>query len=319
MARRQRPEKRDVRGALDRRYLDALVRGDASAADAVVEQARGRGLTIEHIYLHLFTPAQAEIGVRWRARRLTVADEHLATEITLAQMQRLRDGLAVRPASGRGAVLACVEGEAHTVGLRMVADFLLIDGWAVDYVGANTPTADLVKFVARRRPELVALSITQAECLPALGEAAAALRRVTPVPRLLAGGAALRNHAGAAARFGVDAVALDARAAVREARQLTAAATPASPESAEDYFERLGRRLQELRSARGWKQQQLSEEAGLDRTYISGLEHGKQNPTIGALLRLARALEVPLDRLVLLDAGDELAAERPSPPRPARR
>jgi hypothetical protein len=31
------------------------------------------------------------------------------------------------------------------------------------------------------------------------------------------------------------------------------------------------------------------------------VEHGKQNPTIGALLRLARALEVPLDRLVILD------------------
>jgi transcriptional regulator with XRE-family HTH domain len=57
----------------------------------------------------------------------------------------------------------------------------------------------------------------------------------------------------------------------------------------EEYFERLGHRVQELRSARGWTQQQL-DEAGLDRTYISGLEHGKQNPTIGALLRLATAL-----------------------------
>jgi transcriptional regulator with XRE-family HTH domain len=49
-------------------------------------------------------------------------------------------------------------------------------------------------------------------------------------------------------------------------------------------------------------QQELADAAGLDRTYISGLEHGKQNPTIGALLRLATALETPLDRLVALGA-----------------
>lgn len=157
--------------------------------------------------------------------------------------------------------------------------------------------------MARRTPDLVALSVTQAEYLPALSAVAAALRRVTPPARLLAGGAALRGRPRAATMFGVDAVALDARAGVHEARQLTAI-VPASPGTAEDYFERLGHRLQELRSARGWKQQQLADEAGLDRTYISGLEHGKQNPTIGALLRLAQALEVPLDRLVSVQRGD---------------
>jgi transcriptional regulator with XRE-family HTH domain len=57
--------------------------------------------------------------------------------------------------------------------------------------------------------------------------------------------------------------------------------------------------VQQVRAGRGFTQQELADEAGLDRTYISGVEHGKQNPTIGALLRLARALEVPLDHLVV--------------------
>ena len=286
----------DGRGGLDRRYLDALLRGDAAAASAAVEEARRRGLTVEQIYLHLFTPAQVEIGARWRARRLSVAEEHLASEITLREMERLREGFPPRPAAGPRAVLACVEGEPHTIGLRMLADFLLIDGWAIDYLGASVPGADLTEFVARRRPALVALSVSETERLPALTLIAAALRRLSPPPRLLAGGAALRGRARAATTFGVDAVALDARAGVQEARRLTAAAE--SPGTPEDYFERLGRRVQELRSARGWTQQQLAEEAELDRSYISGLERGKQNPTIGALLRLARALETPLDRLV---------------------
>jgi transcriptional regulator with XRE-family HTH domain len=81
------------------------------------------------------------------------------------------------------------------------------------------------------------------------------------------------------------------------ARQLVTAADDPS-RTVEHYFERLGARVQELRGARGFTQQQLADAAGLDRTYISGLERGRQNPTIGVLLRLARALEAPLDRLV---------------------
>jgi DNA-binding XRE family transcriptional regulator len=104
----------------------------------------------------------------------------------------------------------------------------------------------------------------------------------------------------------MDAVARDARGGVQEARRLAVTARE-SPGAVEHYFEHIGRQVQELRGARGWTQQQLADEAGLDRTYISGLERGKQNPTIGALLRVATALSVPLDRLVVMGP----AAPRP--------
>ena len=143
----------------------------------------------------------------------------------------------------------------------------------------------------------MALSVTQAERLPALAAAATALRQLSPAPKIMAGGAGIGRRADAAA-LGADALAADALAGMQQARQLVT--TETAPPGAEDHFERLGRRIQELRTARGWTQQQLAEAAQLDRTYISGLERGKQNPTLGALLRLARSLEAPLERLVLL-------------------
>jgi methanogenic corrinoid protein MtbC1/DNA-binding XRE family transcriptional regulator len=286
------------RGALDHRYLEALVRGDAAGAGVVIEEAGRRGLTVEQIYLHLLAPALAEVGARWRAQRLSVADEHLASEITLREMERLRERLPFPPRSGPRAVLACVQGETHAIGLRMVGDFLTLDGWTIDYLGANVPTDDLAELVARRRPVLVALSVTQADRLPALRLAVSAMRALGSAAAVLVGGAALRGRANAAVTLGVDAVAVDAPVGVQEARRFAMAARE-SPGAVENYFERLGLRVQELRSGRGWTQQQLADEAGLDRTYISGLERGKQNPTIGALLRLAAALETPLDRLVV--------------------
>ena len=125
----------------------------------------------------------------------------------------------------------------------------------------------------------MALSVTRAEFLPAASEAAMALRRLVPAPRVLVGEAALRGRPRAAAALGADAIAADALSGMHEARKLVRPAAAAAPP---DYFERLGRRTQELRTARDWTQQQLAEAAGLDRTYISGLENGKQNPTLGA-------------------------------------
>jgi methanogenic corrinoid protein MtbC1/DNA-binding XRE family transcriptional regulator len=298
------------------KYLEAIASGDAARADALVAEAQRQGWSVEQIYLHMLAPAQAEIGARWHARRLSVADEHLATEITLAQMERLRGHLVPAPTRAGRALVACVEGEGHGIAARMLADFLLIDGWSVDYVGTNTPTADLVDLVRRRRPDLVALSVTQAGHLPALGDAAKGLRRLSPPPKVLAGGAAFRGRPRGAESLGVDAAAADALSGMHEARRLMGAVPPAAP--GEDYFTRLGGRVQELRSGKGWTQQQLAEGAGLDRTYISGLEHGKQNPTLGALLRLARALEVPLDRLVILDGATPDGAVR-SAAEPRRR
>jgi hypothetical protein len=172
-----------------------------------------------------------------------VADEHLATEITLGQMQRLRERLAPGPRPGGQAIVACVEGEGHAIGARMLAD--------------------LVDLAARRRPDLVALSVTRPEHLPAVSAVAAGLRRLSPAPRILAGGAALRGRPRAAAALGVDGVAADALSGMHEARRLVAG-VPAAAATGEDYFQRLGRRVQALRSDRGWTQQQLAEAAGLD-------------------------------------------------------
>ena len=281
--------------ALARGYLDAIVRGDPTRAGVLVNQARERGWSTARICLEILAPAQEALGSLWRRKRLSVAQEHLATEITLHAMERLRQAFDAGARLGARVVVTTVAEDTHVVGARMLADFFLMDGWTVDYLGANTPTRDLVDFVRQRGPELVALSVTRAEFLPAASEAVIALRRLARPPKVLVGGAALRGRPRAAAALGADAVAADALSGMHEARKLVR--QPAAPPP--DYFERLGRRVQELRNARDWTQQKLAEAAGLDRTYVSGLEHGKQNPTLSAVLRLATALEVPLERLLI--------------------
>ena len=59
-----------------------------------------------------------------------------------------------------------------------------------------------------------------------------------------------------------------------------------------DIQHRLGTNLRNLRTAKGWSQEQFAFEAGIHRTYISDLERGARNPTISVLEKLATSLGV---------------------------
>lgn len=54
-----------------------------------------------------------------------------------------------------------------------------------------------------------------------------------------------------------------------------------------------GARVRELRVGRGWSQEDFAHRADLDRTYVSGIERGRRNPTLDIIHRLAGTLGVP--------------------------
>jgi len=57
-----------------------------------------------------------------------------------------------------------------------------------------------------------------------------------------------------------------------------------------DVRQKLAVNMKRLRKERGWSQEALADEAGLDRTYISGIERVVKNPTITVVERVASAL-----------------------------
>jgi transcriptional regulator with XRE-family HTH domain len=57
-------------------------------------------------------------------------------------------------------------------------------------------------------------------------------------------------------------------------------------------------RLRELRKERGISQEELAERASISRTYLARLETARQDPTLSTLEKLAKALKVPVERLL---------------------
>lgn len=58
-----------------------------------------------------------------------------------------------------------------------------------------------------------------------------------------------------------------------------------------------GLRVRELREQRGWKQEEFAHLAGLDRTYVSGIERGRRNPTLEVIYVIATTLETDVATL----------------------
>jgi transcriptional regulator with XRE-family HTH domain len=67
----------------------------------------------------------------------------------------------------------------------------------------------------------------------------------------------------------------------------------------------IGQYLKKRREERGLSRQELAERARISREYVRRLEAGWQDPTIGTLQRLAKALEVNMD-ITMIDPIEKL-------------
>jgi methanogenic corrinoid protein MtbC1 len=204
------------------RYLTALLAGSrVDALDIVVEEGLWLDIPVASLYLRVVQPAQYAIGRLWRQKRISVAQEHLATEISRLALQHLRQHLCLPTSRGKRAVVACVEGEFHDLGARMVADFLEMAGFAVRFLGANVPTDDLVAFVREDSPELLALSTTMRTNLGALRRTITAVREgVGTRVRIAAGGQVFARTPALWQRLAVDIRVNDVCELATAARQL---------------------------------------------------------------------------------------------------
>lgn len=277
-------------------YLRAALGGNLAGCAAVTDSLLEAGTSVLTIYQELLAPVQRTLGDLWGRGDIDVVQEHLATDVSLTLMSQLRVLLRSQQPAGHSVAIATVDGDYHFFGARLVADHFLADGWQVSFLGASVPAADLVRQVARQPVEVMALSVSVADALPSVAPAVRALRSLNPELGILLGGPAFPVAGQDAATFGVDGLVTSASDAVEQARALVGDA--AQPLQFEEYLAHVGQRLRLLRSQKSWNQERLAEASGLDRTYISAVENGKQNLTLRALVALASALQVAPERLM---------------------
>ena len=155
-------ETREARvGELGRTYAAALLSGDEVAAEIVIREAMEAGFTTPEIDDEIIAPALWLVGELWERGDISIADEHVATEISLRVLALQREAQRVVGARGLHRVmLAAPAGELHIVALRMVGNLLRDAGYRVVMLGPDVPAHALAACARRHRPDVVCLTST---------------------------------------------------------------------------------------------------------------------------------------------------------------
>jgi methanogenic corrinoid protein MtbC1/DNA-binding XRE family transcriptional regulator len=286
-------------GPSQQRYLRALLDGDSNAATRIVHELIVKRASVADIYVEVLAPGMFQIGDLWCDGKVNVAQEHLATQITLRQMDKLRLIQSVPRSLSYRVMVCCVEGEHHFIAARMAADLFQMEGWQVDFLGPDVPTAALIEIVIARRPNLLALSTTLQSNLRRTRALIEKIRKLPGAPHIIVGGqAALGDNSGKNKIQGIE-TATNVIEGVRLAKKILAPDRPKAILS--DYLKELGRRVRELRQKTGWTQEQLAKATRLTRAYIVAVEGGKQNVSMDVVIRVANGLGVPPERLLAMD------------------
>ena len=130
---------------------ESLDRLDESAANNALDRLFS-AYTVEAVLQRVLIPYLQRLGQRWEAGEVSVAQEHFASNLIRGRLLGLAQGWG----QGRGpaAVLACLPGELHELGLLVFGVALRRRGWRITYLGTNSPI-DAVADVSRSLPPAV--------------------------------------------------------------------------------------------------------------------------------------------------------------------
>ena len=197
---------------------EALVAGNRAAAGEIILGRVRDGDSLLDIGIGVVQPAMYDVGDLWQSSRVSIAQEHLATAITQTLMAQAFAHAEFAPATNRKALFTCVQGNDHTLGIRMVSDAFEVAGWDVQFLGANTPARSLVKQVNHFRPELVGLSVAMPQQVAALKMAIQQIRAEMGCrrPTIMVGGLTLNQFDDLRGEIDADLWTPDARSALSQ-------------------------------------------------------------------------------------------------------
>jgi MerR family transcriptional regulator, light-induced transcriptional regulator len=180
---------------LGRAYADALLSADEAAAEIAIREAMDTGLDTARIDDEIIAPALWRIGDLWERGEISVADEHIATDISIRVLALQREAQRVAQSRGEHRVLlAAPAGEQHIVALRMVDDLLRNAGYEVAMLGSDVPEDALMALMHRRPPDVVCLTSTMVDPAGELLATIGALQRRWPAMGFVIGGSALASR-----------------------------------------------------------------------------------------------------------------------------
>jgi methanogenic corrinoid protein MtbC1 len=174
-------------------FLNALLSGNRSKCSELVKNYLNNGVSIEVLYETIIKKALYDVGELWEYNKIGVATEHLASAIVEGILNELYLKIISSDKINKTVIVSCVENEFHQIGIKMISDVFEMNGWNAYFLGANTPTNELISFSKTIRPDVFAISLSIYFHLPILEKMIPIIKKEFPELPILVGGQAFRH------------------------------------------------------------------------------------------------------------------------------
>lgn len=183
-------------------YVTDAVNGERRSAILTTLNMVDSGVPQNRVIVELLAAGQREVGERWQRNELTVADEHVATGVSIAALDALVFEFEA-PAGDGHTVVVCAEGDWHSLAAQMFGESLRSLGVGVTILGASTPAPHVAESLTRSGADSLAISCS----LPTFFPGVIKLIDIAHAQGLpvIVGGRAFGTDGTRAARIGADA------------------------------------------------------------------------------------------------------------------
>ncbi len=134
----------------------------------------------------IFRPVMAKIGEEWSNGRLSIATEHVASNVAQTLVK-----IIVEQISGAGnkkKIMICVPvGEEHHIGCDVLESYLTIKGFKVFNMGTSIPAESIIEFINMKKPDILLISITINDNISAGQRLVKKIREHSKIPILIGG------------------------------------------------------------------------------------------------------------------------------------
>ena len=178
---------------LQKDIFNSLTKGDLDKTIEIFE-IYNKNFPIEHFYDNVLKPAMYKVGDMWATNELSVATEHVASNIAHELVSNIIQRTSKMDHKGK--ILVCTpSGEEHSLGCRLIESFLQNKGFRVYNLAPSAPAESLITFIQDHNPDVVLISITMEDNVKTGQRLVGKITKEFDIP-ILVGGQAVssQNH-----------------------------------------------------------------------------------------------------------------------------
>lgn len=138
--------------------FNSMTKGDLDKALDIYETYT-KNAPLNNFYDDILKQTMYKVGDLWDKNKLSVAAEHVASNIAREMMGIISD--KNNKNGNKARVLLCTPvGEEHSLGCQMIQSFLQSKGFRVFNLAPSAPSESILNFIEMENPDIILVSIT---------------------------------------------------------------------------------------------------------------------------------------------------------------